>query len=265
MKLSAQDIRTVKELLRHYKAARTAKEYSRILDRLNDGTITTQTIKSRSLYLQVRGVLKFIHKTGIVDNTFDNFGISVDSLEQNEHLKDKAARNHVARKVKEKVLTDEQFDAFLAALPDSHNGNELNLAAVISRYSGARLSEVLAMHPEQLKFNEDDDVITWAIPNGKGNKSRLTWLPGSLWHVLQDFSGFTISVGYVTVTTNRIMRKIGLRSSFHGLRHTMATNAIRKGMPINELADILGHSDINTTRIYIETAKECPESMKKLW
>jgi integrase/recombinase XerD len=40
----------------------------------------------------------------------------------------------------------------------------------------------------------------------------------------------------------------------HLLRHTFATNAINKGMPISSLCDLMGHSSIDTTRIYAKNS-----------
>ena len=36
----------------------------------------------------------------------------------------------------------------------------------------------------------------------------------------------------------------------HKLRHTAATNALRRGMPIEQVQKMLGHEKIDTTLIY---------------
>lgn len=53
-----------------------------------------------------------------------------------------------------------------------------------------------------------------------------------------------------------VLRTVGLPPNAftpHALRHTCATNLIRAGLPIELVADILGHSDIDTTRRYIRS------------
>jgi site-specific recombinase XerD len=40
---------------------------------------------------------------------------------------------------------------------------------------------------------------------------------------------------------------------WHSLRHTAATNLVNKGVPLPVVKQILGHSDINTTMIYVKT------------
>jgi len=42
----------------------------------------------------------------------------------------------------------------------------------------------------------------------------------------------------------------------HSLRHTFATGLVAEDVPINEVADLLGHEDINTTRIYTHIPTE---------
>ena len=42
----------------------------------------------------------------------------------------------------------------------------------------------------------------------------------------------------------------------HSFRHLFAINCIEQGLDISEVADILGHADINTTRIYLTTTKK---------
>ncbi len=60
--------------------------------------------------------------------------------------------------------------------------------------------------------------------------------------------------GYTTV--NKRLKKIGILSgisdnlTFHMARHTFATLALSKGMSMESLRSILGHTDIHTTQIY---------------
>ena len=40
----------------------------------------------------------------------------------------------------------------------------------------------------------------------------------------------------------------------HLLRHSLATQLVRRRRPINEVADLLGHRSIDTTAIYVKVA-----------
>jgi len=48
------------------------------------------------------------------------------------------------------------------------------------------------------------------------------------------------------------VRGAGLNESlhFHSLRHSTASNMVRRGVPIAVVKEILGHTDIKTTMVY---------------
>ncbi len=66
--------------------------------------------------------------------------------------------------------------------------------------------------------------------------------------------------GYTTV--NKRLKKIGILSgisdnlTFHMARHTFATLALSKGMSMESLRSILGHTDIHTTQIYAKITSQ---------
>lgn len=48
---------------------------------------------------------------------------------------------------------------------------------------------------------------------------------------------------------------IGRRLYPHLFRHTMATDGLDRGMPVEEVQQILGHVDVATTMIYAQVSK----------
>jgi integrase/recombinase XerC len=61
------------------------------------------------------------------------------------------------------------------------------------------------------------------------------------------------SVGILINTVNRLLRQAGIGSPCSGayvFRHTLATTMLRNNASFKQVADILGHSSLNTTGIY---------------
>ena len=51
-----------------------------------------------------------------------------------------------------------------------------------------------------------------------------------------------------------------------GLRHTFGIHAVLSGVPVTEIQLLMGHSDLKTTAIYLETfGKEKRELASKMW
>ena len=58
---------------------------------------------------------------------------------------------------------------------------------------------------------------------------------------------------------------LGRPVSTHLARHSMATNALSKGLSYAEIQSILGHSDVKTTQIYAKVHDQMKiEALKKL-
>ena len=249
-----------KEVQQGTKSNRTLDEYVKIAQKLQHGQLTAANIRSQSRFLQVKAVVKLLQLTGCVAKD-DTCGLNMDLL-ASEFKRGKSENTQVAH-ITEKVLTEEQFDALLTALPTTSRGEELRFACIIARNSGARISEILALQPTDFALTADSIVVS--IQCGKGRKPRTIYLPLSLASAVQRFQGFAIDRMYVAATINRIMGDLGINSSFHGLRHTFATEATAAGVDVVTLANVLGHSDVKTTMRYAHVKKETPSALLKLW
>jgi len=60
------------------------------------------------------------------------------------------------------------------------------------------------------------------------------------------------------VNFKRILKKVGIwkRVTWHGMRHTFATRALRKSGDLRAVQEMLGHADITTTQIYLNVYPE---------
>ena len=135
--------------------------------------------------------------------------------------------------------------------------------------TGVRISEMTALNREDVRVI-DKTIIVY----GKGAKERevymtdvsCMYLSAYLYQRSDDNQALFVSQKkpYNRLSpgaVRTILKKIGLQTHIekvhpHRFRRTCATNLLRKGMPIEEVAEILGHAKLETTRIYAITDKE---------
>lgn len=137
--------------------------------------------------------------------------------------------------------------------------------------SGIRVMELCNLKLEDVDFEK----MTVFVRCGKGGKDRTTFInPVAKKYVslyLKDCKHksdyvFTTKFNgkYSTCSIRRITTAISDRSGIHvhphRFRRTLATDLARKGMEIQEIQKLLGHSNIETTRKYIETTTEKVEA-----
>lgn len=125
----------------------------------------------------------------------------------------------------------------------------IQVAIMLMARCGLRVSEVLSLSLDRIKNGT-------ALIVGKGNKERYVFIPDYIINRIQaickrglifakwDDRGFRKAIWMA-------FRNVGEYVSPHQLRHTFATWAINNGMPINQLAMLLGHDDIRTTQRYL--------------
>lgn len=128
--------------------------------------------------------------------------------------------------------------------------------------TGCRISEMT-----QLNRNDIDLTNLECTVLGKGNKERTVYLDPVAAMLIQDYLNERIDdypALFIGKGTDRIsphgvrfmLNKVAEKSSVdhvhpHKFRRTLATNLIRHGMPIQEVASILGHDKLDTTMQYV--------------
>lgn len=144
---------------------------------------------------------------------------------------------------------------------------------ILAYGSGLRISEVASLKVSDILSNEHKIHII-----GKGNKERYAPLPDFTLKLLRlywiknknkitndylfpginkprkdkSISDFTIKEAFQKIKKNN---NLDNSITFHTLRHSYATEFIKNGGDIWELKNILGHSSINTTSIYLHMAE----------
>lgn len=116
------------------------------------------------------------------------------------------------------------------------------------------------------------------VRHGKGDKERTAYITDLAVKYVERYmaervdeltpmflSQMTADGFYTPHGIYRIICDIGERAGVedvhpHRFRHTMASNLADRGMPVHEIQQILGHSDLNTTMRYVHTKKTTIES-----
>lgn len=160
---------------------------------------------------------------------------------------------------KEKELTKAEYERLLCAAK-SKNNERLYLIIKTICSSGIRVSELRAITAEAVKKQK-------ATINCKG-KMRVVLLPSALCKSLLAYTkrkGITSGPVFITKNGNPIDRStiwkmmkslcesanVSSEKVFpHNLRHLFARTYYALEKDIVRLADILGHTSVNTTRIY---------------
>jgi len=162
-----------------------------------------------------------------------------------------------------KVIKDTYTDEALELMRD--NCDSLRDLAIIDLLasSGMRVGEMVALNRDDLNFNERECVVF-----GKGSKQRLVYFDARTKIHLQNYLDsrtddnpalfVTLRAPYDRLQIGGVelrLRQLGRRLSLpkvhpHKFRRTLATSAIDKGMPIEQVQQLLGHQKIDTTLHY---------------
>lgn len=136
--------------------------------------------------------------------------------------------------------------------------------------TGCRVSELVSIKQSDIDWNEKSVHLF-----GKGRKHRISYLSPRAEVLIKDYiAGRKDDCEYLIVSDRKpyrplhkdgiekIVRQIAARTPFgadktvtpHILRHTTATIALQRGMPITDISKLLGHEKIDTTMIYAKTS-----------
>lgn len=164
------------------------------------------------------------------------------------------------------TLSEKDFQRILRQVDKAKDIRAKALFIFLAR-TGCRISEALSIEKDQInKLKKKGGIIT---VNGKGSKTRQIIITKEVTEVLKDYikkdtykdnstKVFTSKYGaYARQTAHNDLKKYtGLarikkeKGHLHNLRHLFCINCVNSGLDITEIAQLVGHSDINTTKIY---------------
>lgn len=220
--------------------------------------ITTEEIRHYLVaYQQINNCSKVT-----VDNVRRNISSFFSWLEEEDYiLKSPMKRIH---KIKTKQQVKETIsDEAIEQLRDNCKCLR-DLAIIDLLYStGIRVGELVNLNISDVDFEARECIVF-----GKGDKERKVYFDAKAKLHLQEYLNrrrdenpalfVTLDSPYdrlkisgVEIRIRRLGRKLNMEKIHpHKFRRTMATRAIDKGMPIEQVQKLLGHSQIDTTMQY---------------
>ena len=161
------------------------------------------------------------------------------------------------------IIKETYSDEELEKMRD--NCEELRDLAIIDMLAstGMRIGELVLLNRDDINFSESECVVF-----GKGDKERIVYFDARTKLHLREYLSCRTDDNLALFVTLRSpnkriaiggienrLRKLGNRLNIpkvhpHKFRRTMATKAIDKGMPIEQVQKLLGHKRVDTTLQY---------------
>lgn len=245
-------------------SARTIKYYSSTIEHMLSKIqtpirkITTEIMRE---YLVDYQKQRNCSKT-TVDNIRRNISSFFSWLEEEDYiLKSPMRRIHKikTKSVVKEVISDEEVEKL------RDNCSTLRDLAIIDLlYStGIRVGELVRLNIADIDFESRECIVF-----GKGDKERRVYFDAKTKIHLKKYIDSRednnialfvslnapynrLKISGVEIRLRQLGRRLNLKAIHpHKFRRTMATRAIDKGMPIEQVQKILGHSQIDTTMQY---------------
>ena len=216
---------------------------------------------------EIREYLSNYQKRNSCSNvTIDNIRRNISSffswLEEEDYiLKSPMKRIH---KIKtDKVVKETLSDETLECLRDNcDNIRDLAIIDLLAS-TGMRVGELVKININDIDFENRECIVF-----GKGNKERPVYFDARTKIHLKNYINSRsddnpalfvsldkpynrLQISGVEIRLRNLGKRLGINKVHpHKFRRTVATKAIDKGMPIEQVQNLLGHSQIDTTMHY---------------
>ena len=219
----------------------------------------------------IRMFLALEKQRGISNRTLENQRANLSSFFQwmtkEEIIQKNPCMNITPIKYADKVRTP--FSTLeIAALKEACTKSKDRAIVELLLSSGLRVSEMTNIKLCDLDFN----TLSIHVTKGKGNKERTVYMSelarkylikyiesrnvqGE--YLFYNLKKNPLNAGGVRYILNELAKKAHVTNVHpHRFRRTLASDLAKRGMSIQDIKKILGHSDINTTMEYVYTSDE---------
>lgn len=195
----------------------------------------------------IRSFNKYLIRVGIQENLV---------IDYNDFIKIQA--NYYNPSIVDKKQVEEFRQKILLA-------GDKRLFAIVTllAYTGLRISEALILKLVDVDLGSKELIVR----NGKGEKQRKLYINSKTAEAIRDYlkSKTTKSEYLFTSKNGKIIDRTTINKNFnyysdtitpHVLRHFFCSLALEAGFGIHEVGQIVGHSDVRTTQIYLNPSTE---------
>lgn len=198
------------------------------------------------------------------------------------------SHNHIENNIVEKIdkprlpktlprfLTKEQALSILTHVefyPWRYTFEKQRNKAILTTFlfTGMRLNELRHLKMEDINMMDNEIIVKM----GKGGKQRMIPIHPSLKPILQNYfqdkkrhkivspwlfnslrSDTQISEKTIQHLCRKVSQSCGVKFTAHMLRHTYGRNCISNGVGLYQTKELMGHSSVATTEIYLSISKE---------
>ena len=250
------------------KSEKTIEQYRRTAIKLSE--FIGKTFPEIGVY-DIRLFLAAEKQRGVSNRTLENTRANLSAffqwLNQEEHISKNPCMNIKPIKYTDKVrlpFSAVEIDALRMACKNTKERAIIEL--LLS--TGIRVSELTGLELDDINFND----MSIHVKNGKGSKERTVYMNDLARTHLQTYLTDRKQIsrelflnkkkeGMNPGGVRHILNEIGKRAGTdnvhpHRFRRTFATGLASRGMDIQEIQKLLGHSNINTTLEYVFTSDE---------
>jgi len=252
-------------------APKTQTSYIRAVKKLADyldhspGTATAEDLRQFQLHLTDKGTSRITINTTITALRFF-FDVTVGDKEVAGELNTVPVPRRLPV-----VLSREEVSRLLEAT----SSLKYKAAFAVAYGAGLRISEVASLKISDI----DSERMTLHVEQGKGRKDRYAMLSPVLLDILRRWwreghaNGLLLDGGWLfpgqdpvnPLSTRQLSRairaaaadaEIDKRVSMHLLRHSYATHLLEQKVDIRLIQVLLGHHQLETTRLYTQVATD---------